>query len=78
MEILAYFEQIRYLNELIRQQRTGTPEQLAKKMQVSVATVYRRIRVLKEAGAPIKYCKRLQRYMYTVEDYNLKMKDFLT
>ena len=77
MEIRAYFEQIKYLNKLIRQQRTGTPEQLAKKMQISVATLYRRLRVLKEAGVPIKYYRNLQRYAYTDKDFILDIEDFL-
>ena len=72
MEILAYIEQLKYLDWKIRQQATGTPKQLAKKMGVSVATVHRRIYELKELGAPIKYSKRLQYYIYNDENFTLK------
>lgn len=72
MEILAHIEQLKYLDWTIRQHASGTPKQLAIKMGVSVATVYRRIYELKKLGAHIKYIKRQQHYIYTDESFTLK------
>lgn len=54
----------KYLKELIKQESTGTPEQLAVKLNTSVSTVYRMIRTLKRLGEPIDYSKVRQTYYY--------------
>jgi len=57
MKVHTQIERIKHLNSLIKREATGTPSQLAKKLNISVATVYRLIRELKDFDAPIQYCK---------------------
>ncbi|GEM_PF-2413889 len=54
----------KYLKELIQVESTGTPEQLAVKLNTSVSTVYRMIRTLKSLGEPIDYSKVRQTYYF--------------
>ncbi|GAB7089289.1 HTH domain-containing protein [Marinifilum fragile] len=54
----------KYLKELIQVESTGTPEQLAVKLNTSVSTVYRMIRTLKRIGEPIDYSKVRQTYYF--------------
>lgn len=64
---MGYFERLeraRRLDALIRKGATGTPENLASKLGVSLATVYRWLQELKAFGLPIKYCKKQQTYLY--------------
>lgn len=73
MKIYTQIERINRLNLLIRREATGTPLQLAEKLNVSKATVNRLIRELKDMGAPIVYCKYSQSYKYTETDYNFEL-----
>ncbi|WP_321310120.1 HTH domain-containing protein [Marinifilum fragile] len=54
----------KYLKELIELESTGTPEQLAAKLNTSESTVYRMIRTLKRIDEPIAYSKIRQTYYY--------------
>jgi len=58
---------------LIKREATGTPLQLAEKLNVSVATVYRLIAELRDRDTPILYCKHSQCYKYTEADYNFEI-----
>ena len=49
---------------LIKRRGTGTPEELAKRLQVSRATVHRIIDTMEELGAPILYNFLNQTYEY--------------
>lgn len=73
MKIYTQIERINRLNLLIRREATGTPLQLAEKLNVSKATANRLIRELKDMGAPIVYCKHSQSYKYTETDYNFEL-----
>lgn len=75
MHLLNQLERLTYIDWLIKRKATGTPKQLAAKLEVSVVTIYRTIAMLKnEMGAPIVYCKHYRGYKYTDEDYELKLK----
>jgi ribosomal protein S25 len=74
MKIHTQIERIKHLNSLIKREATGTPSQLAEKLNISVATVYRLIRELKDFGAPILYSKHSQSYIYTEVDYIFEIK----
>lgn len=54
----------KHLKELIEKENTGTPEQLAAKLNTSVSTVYRMLKALKKMGEPIKYSKIRQTYLF--------------
>lgn len=52
------------IDGLIRQKRTGTPEELSKKVRVSKRHIYNYIQILKEMGAPIGFCRKSKTYYY--------------
>ena len=60
-------DELERLHLLIKRKGTGTLEQLADKFGVCVNTIKNRIKILKEKGAPIEYCRNSQTYHYTRE-----------
>lgn len=53
------------VDQLIRLKATGSPKQLAERLQVSEATVFRIIETMKEMNAPVCYNIASQSYSYT-------------
>ena len=53
------------IDQLIRLKATGRPKQLAERLGVSEATVFRMIETMKEMNAPICYDLTRQSYIYT-------------
>lgn len=70
--LLSEFEKILTLHELILKQRTGTPEELATRMEMSRACLFRYMEKLKGYGAEIKYNRTRNCYSYT-NDFKLKV-----
>lgn len=52
------------LDYLICTKATGTPGQLASKLNLSERCVRRYICILKELGAPVIYCRKRKSYYY--------------
>ncbi|MBR8537573.1 helix-turn-helix transcriptional regulator [Carboxylicivirga sediminis] len=63
MNFLTQMERYERIILLIKRKATGTPEQLAKRLDISESTLYEHIRVLKERGAQIEYCACRQTYV---------------
>ena len=59
-----YFSRFEYLDYLIRAKATGPPRTLAKKMDVSLRTIFEYIEILRSLGAPIYFDKHKQTYCY--------------
>ena len=55
---------LEYLDELIRRKATGSPEELAQKLRMCERGVYNYIRLMKDLGATIKYCRKRNSYYY--------------
>ena len=55
------------LHNLIRLKATGTPRMLAKKMEVSRRTVFNLIKILRNFGAEIAYCRERETYYYETD-----------
>ncbi|GAO41958.1 HTH domain-containing protein [Flavihumibacter petaseus] len=55
------------LDNLIRTKSTGTPQDLANKLNISRSTLYEYIGLLKSMGAPISFCRRRNSFYYEVE-----------
>lgn len=70
MKILDYIDRINLLHQLIKEQRTGTPEELARRMHLSRSRTCRIIEELKSRGVPIAYSRQSHSYYYTL---NYKM-----
>lgn len=70
MKLLEHIDRINRLHALLKKKRTGTPEQLAQKLHVSVSRLYAVVEELKLMGAPITYSRQLQTYYY---EYDFEM-----
>lgn len=64
MNVLGIKDKIDRLDKLIKLKATGSPQQLAKKLDMTERTVYRIIKQLKEMGCPIFYDKARKSYCY--------------
>ncbi|CAM3643018.1 HTH domain-containing protein [Sphingobacterium prati] len=67
MQLFKYIDRINLLDKLIRQRRTGTPSELAKRLGISVSRLYVMLDELKGQGAPIEYSRQSCTYLYTHE-----------
>ncbi len=67
MKLIEQLRLLERLDQLIRLKATGTPKQLARRIQMSERKLYRLIQELKDLGFPIEYCKACQCYQYTEE-----------
>jgi predicted DNA-binding transcriptional regulator YafY len=64
MAFIDTLHRLEKLDQLIRFQKTGTPKDLAKKMEISERTLYRDIEYLKILGGPIYYSEDEESYYY--------------
>ena len=64
MNLLDEIHRLDRLEQLIRLQMTGSPNELSEKMQISKRTVFRLIDILKEIGCPIYFNKEKNSYCY--------------
>ena len=67
MPINKYLSRLHQLDSLIQRRATGTPKELAHKMGLSVSLVYRYINVLRDFGAPVRWCAYTGSYVYDWE-----------
>jgi predicted DNA-binding transcriptional regulator YafY len=67
MPIRKYFKRILYIDSLIRAKATGSANQLAKRLELSERTTLEHIKIMKELGCPIKYCRKRNSYYYNRE-----------
>jgi predicted DNA-binding transcriptional regulator YafY len=58
------FHRLERIDHLIRIKGTGTPAQLARRMGVGERTIYEYISMMKELGAPIRFCRERRSYYY--------------
>ncbi|MBX9784667.1 MAG: HTH domain-containing protein [Chitinophagaceae bacterium] len=58
------FHRVTRINNLIQIKATGTPKQLAHKINVSERTLYGLLKAMKKYGAPVKYNRFKQTYYY--------------
>ena len=64
---MAFYDTLKRLKRidfLIQSKSTGTPNELAEKLNISERWVYEYINILKNLGAPIKYCDITRSYLY--------------
>lgn len=65
MRLIEQLNLLSRLDNLIRRKATGSPNQLAGKLEVSERQTYRLINELKNLGFPIDYCKGRRSYFYS-------------
>ena len=66
-KLLQQIELIERVDQLIRLRATGTPRDLAGRLSISEASLYRLIETLREMGAPIEFSFSSQSYVYLSE-----------
>lgn len=64
MSVLNKIERIKRMHRMINFRRTGSPEQFARKLDVSQSMLYILIKELKALGAPVVYCRYRESYEY--------------
>ena len=72
MKAFEQLERLKQMNRLIKEERTGTPEEFATKLNVSVSHLYRCIDEIKELGAPVTFSRSRKTYYYEYE-FELKV-----
>ena len=65
MKLIEQIERINRLHELIRFRRTGTPQELARRLGLSTSMIYKVMEELRHRGVPIEYSRQLQTYYYS-------------
>ena len=65
MQLFDIIQTIERINRLIRLKATGSPSELAQKLELCERQVYRIMEELKALGLPIQYCKKRKTYYYT-------------
>ncbi len=64
MILNKYLSRLQRLDQLIRQNQTGAPKELAHKMGISERQAYNYIEDMKELGLPVFYDRYRQSYCY--------------
>ncbi len=67
MNVIKQIELIKRIDQLTRLQATGTPDELANKLEVSKSKLYRIINMMKDFNAPIEYNTTLETFLYKKE-----------
>src|SRR5690606_29350198 len=65
MKLLEQIDRINRLHEMIKYRRTGTPQQLAKRLNLSTSMVFRLLEELRLNEAPIEYSRQMRTYYYS-------------
>ena len=77
MNLSQTIERLQVLHALILQKKTGTPEQLAKRLGVSRSCLYNLIEELRVFQMPILYSRKIESFYYEKEvkfDLNLEIR----
>jgi len=70
MKFIKQLERYQKIDELISTECTGTPNELAKKLNISRGHLYRLLENLKDYGAEIEYSRKQENFYYTTH-FNL-------
>lgn len=63
MTHLDFLEKVEFIKELINKDNTGTPAELAQRLNISERSLSRLIKTLKENKNPITYSRTKQSYI---------------
>lgn len=67
MKAFEQLERLKRMNRLIKEEKTGTPEEFATRLGVSSSHLYRCIDEIKELGAPVNFSRSRKTYYYEYE-----------
>lgn len=60
-------ERVGRIDHLIRIKGTGSPSELARRLNMSERNIYQYLNLMKDMGAPIKFCPYRETYFYSEE-----------
>ena len=72
MNFLDQLERLKRINQLIKMKATGTPQQLARRLDLSERRVYQLIKLMKELEAPVHFDRERNSYCYEY-DFSLSL-----
>ncbi len=72
MQFREQLELIKRLDALIKRKGTGSASELAVRLNISRATVYRYLNELKHFGAEIEFCRHRNSFIYQ-NDFKLRL-----
>ena len=64
MKLFQYLDRIEMMHKLLKNSKTGTPEEFAQQLGISRSTLYELIDEFKLRKAPIKYSKSIKTFYY--------------
>jgi len=64
MKFTERYHKMEFIKQLAMYKNTGTPKELAEKLNISERSVKRLINELKELGEQIVYCRTCNSYVY--------------
>jgi predicted DNA-binding transcriptional regulator YafY len=67
MPAIKYINRLKAIDQLIKLKMTGSPKELATKLEISERQVFRYIENLKELGGKIEFDRFLNSYVYSTE-----------
>jgi transcriptional antiterminator len=67
MNFFRQIERLQLLNKLIKEQRTGSPEELAERLGVSRRQLYAYLEYMKDFGLEICFARKLNSFIYCDE-----------
>lgn len=65
MKVQVHYKRFKQIHQLVQRRQAQSPQQLAKHLSVSIAYVYIYLKMFKDFGAPIAYCRKKKYYYYT-------------
>ena len=64
MAFVEHVQRLKRIDQLVRLKATGSAQELAHRLGVSRASVFRYMDDLKDLGAPVTYCRNRQTFFY--------------
>ncbi|WP_215225192.1 helix-turn-helix domain-containing protein [Echinicola shivajiensis] len=72
MNFIKHIERIQLINKLIREEKTGSPEELSARLGISRRQLYNHLESLKDMGLEVSYSRKLNSFYY-VDEKHLEM-----
>lgn len=67
LTFVEHYQLLRRIHDFIRRKGTGRYDSFARRLDIPIASLYRRLDELRLLGAEIAYCSERQSYYYTNE-----------
>ncbi|MBD8489892.1 HTH domain-containing protein [Echinicola sp. CAU 1574] len=72
MNFIKHIERIQLINKLVKEGKTGSPEDLSNRLGISRRQLYNHLESLKDMGLEVAFSRKINSFYY-VEDKHLEM-----